>query len=977
MRTSPILNRCGPSNSTGKHGFFALCAGMARDVALFQGKWLPLLGVFMCLQQGLKAQVEFTFSTSLQGSYHSAGTVGFTDVDNNGWDDLVIFNEGHDVVVEFQGPEGFYAVEMATVSNSNQWGACIGDLNNSGSKDLIAGGSYDGVHHLKMLPHGAGPLENLDNGSIFMQGCAMTDLDGDGMLDVFACHDDGLSKLWKGVEQGGLEYDASLMPLTDYDYSNDPFTDHSGNYGVVTTDVNGDGHTDLYIAKCRQFVSDPFDPKRVNQLWVSDGNGGWTEEAASRGLVLFEQSWTSDFGDIDNDGDMDALITNHGAALALLQNDGTGHFTDITEGSGLDITGFFLQAKMADFDNDGHLDLMTSGGGGAQHFLLGQGDGTFEALDWPFGYPDNMLGFAVGDAEKNGTLDVYATHGGVYVTPDPSNPDVLYRNEGNNHHWVAFDLQGVTSNLDAVGARVSLYGTWGVQVREVRSGESYGMTCSHHVHFGLGNETTIDSAVVQFPGGAVKVIVSPAPDLYHEVIEAPCTLPPFAAVWTGETTLCTGDSLALSTPYPDADHLWNTGGLEHEAVVGDPGYYRAMVTTSEGCVGLSIPVRVDRRDEVTATIVTEGDLVGCGERSVILRGVAEGDWSWSDGTQADSILVTEGGAYFMELDNGCGETVRSDTVEVVFYDLPMAPAIEDAVLSLPDEVVLMGNGEVLNWYQDAGALVPDAVGIEYDAGLVDTTTTFYAEAVLEYNLDVASVGPVVQDEGGFLGNDSYWLRFDTHRDVILDSVLVFAASTGAVTVGLVDDGGALMAQIDAEVPMGASYIHLDFFVPEGEGYGLRTYANGVALWRDGVGAALAFPYSAEGLLTITSNNLSNPANSTNYYYYFYDWHLRSVSTVCTSERVSVSVISLINGCTYGSATNFNAAATHENGSCFWTGCMDPEAINYHPLNTAADESCIYSMNPPGECPADLNSDGLTGSADLLMLLADFGTPCVE
>ena len=121
---------------------------MARDVALFQGKWLPLLGVFMCLQQGLKAQVEFTFSTSLQGSYHSAGTVGFTDVDNNGWDDLVIFNEGHDVVVEFQGPEGFYAVEMATVSNSNQWGACIGDLNNSGSKDLIAGGSYDGVQVL-------------------------------------------------------------------------------------------------------------------------------------------------------------------------------------------------------------------------------------------------------------------------------------------------------------------------------------------------------------------------------------------------------------------------------------------------------------------------------------------------------------------------------------------------------------------------------------------------------------------------------------------------------------------------------------------------------------------------------------------------------------------------------------------------------------------------------------------------------------
>ena len=87
---------------------------------------------------------------------------------------------------------------------------------------------------------------------------------------------------------------------------------------------------------------------------MSDGNGGWTEEAGPRGLVLHEQSWTADFGDIDNDGDMDALVTNHSAAMALFENDGNGHFTDITEGSGLDITGFFLQAKMADFDNDGH-----------------------------------------------------------------------------------------------------------------------------------------------------------------------------------------------------------------------------------------------------------------------------------------------------------------------------------------------------------------------------------------------------------------------------------------------------------------------------------------------------------------------------------------------------------------------------------------------------------------------------------------------
>ena len=98
------------------------------------------------------------------------------------------------------------------------------------------------------------PFDNLDNGSMFMQGCAMSDLDGDGVLDLFACHDDGLSKLWKGGQMQLPPPTIALMPLTDYDFSNDPFTDHSGNYGVVTADVNGDGHTDVYIAKCRQFV---------------------------------------------------------------------------------------------------------------------------------------------------------------------------------------------------------------------------------------------------------------------------------------------------------------------------------------------------------------------------------------------------------------------------------------------------------------------------------------------------------------------------------------------------------------------------------------------------------------------------------------------------------------------------------------------------------------------------------------------------
>ena len=145
--------------------------------------------------------------------------------------------------------------------------------------------------------------------------------------------------MWKGSETDLPVNDQNLLPLMSYDYSD--YRTPIRNYGTVFSDFDSDGDVDLYIAKCRQFVSDPQDPRRINQLWVNDGQGGWTEEAADRGLVFFEQSWTADFGDIDNDGDMDLAVTNHSTTLFLLENDGTGHYTDITAGSGMEVSGLF------------------------------------------------------------------------------------------------------------------------------------------------------------------------------------------------------------------------------------------------------------------------------------------------------------------------------------------------------------------------------------------------------------------------------------------------------------------------------------------------------------------------------------------------------------------------------------------------------------------------------------------------------------
>ena len=70
------------------------------------------------------------------------------------------------------------------MSDSNQWGACIGDIDNDGIKDIFAGGSYDGVHLMRIGSGGNFEMDELDNGQMFMQACNMADLDNDGVSSM-------------------------------------------------------------------------------------------------------------------------------------------------------------------------------------------------------------------------------------------------------------------------------------------------------------------------------------------------------------------------------------------------------------------------------------------------------------------------------------------------------------------------------------------------------------------------------------------------------------------------------------------------------------------------------------------------------------------------------------------------------------------------------------------------------------------------
>ena len=127
-----------------------------------------------------------------------------------------------------------------------------------------------------------------------------------------------------------------------------------------------------------------------------------------------------------------------------------------------------------------------------------------------------------GDVNRDGQVDLYASYGDGYVNPDYDHEDVLWVNDGNDNHWITFELEGIQSNIDAVGAKVVITGAFGTQIREVRAGESYGITCAATCHFGLGTHETVETAVIQWPSGLETVINDPEIDQYHSISEAPC-----------------------------------------------------------------------------------------------------------------------------------------------------------------------------------------------------------------------------------------------------------------------------------------------------------------------------------------------------------------------------------------------------------------------------------------------------------------------
>ena len=834
----------------------------------------------------LFAQAQISFANANDRlavpNVRSGVAIAVADMNGDGLDDIVRLSQGRILMIEFQQAGGgqFLNYTFGQIANQSQWSICVGDLDNDGFNEILTGGRYDGVKLIRTQDGGASyAVSTLPGPNMFVQATNLVDINNDGFLDYFACHDDAESRIWANDSLG------NLVPADDWiDMATVPPSDNSGNYGSVWTDFDNDGDLDLYIAKCRQGVNSPADPRRINALFVNDGNGNFTEMAADFNLKIGAQSWTAEFMDIDNDGDLDCFITNHDQASMLLENDGTGVFTDITASSGIVVQGLPIQAIMRDFDNDGFVDLLVAGT--RHHLFRNNGDKTFTEITGLF--DQNWIeSYAVGDLNHDGLLDIYAGYAQIYTNPSTID-DVLWLNTtANGNNFLTVNLIGEQSNRNGVGARLELYGPWGIQVREVRAGESYGIMNSFAQHFGLGPSERADSLIVRWPSGIVDRYEEVAANQFVTLLEDACTSPEAFIIQEGPNAICSGDTVYLFAP-AGFSYEWSTGDTTQSIAVTAAGSYNVTITDGSPCFGVSPNVSIVVNPQEMPTIVAEGELRFCTGGSVVLTASEAAGHQWSTGETGASIVVAESGAYTVTVQGLC-ETFTSPPISVEVLPAP-APEI-DSVGYAEEMAVLAVSGSNVFWYAEpsGGELLGSGnilvVPIESD-------TAFYAENVELYAGPSHAVGMAAHQGNAFSGNQfNSGIVFDCFSPFTLHTVKVYTDTEGPRVIELQDAGGNVLQSRTVDIPSGEHLVELGFEVLPGTDLFLTTntahndstygYAS-PRLQRSSAG--VAYPYVVEGVVALKTSSLGSDR-----YYYFYDWRIQEPSLECVSERIAVGV----------------------------------------------------------------------------------------
>ncbi len=456
-------------------------------------------------------------TVSFAGSYRGCAWVDFDndgdlDLSMLGWAFRNMGADSFEIVQSFGGGP----LEQNHLLGGVSWN----DFDNDGDKDCLyaytvsESGAFSGGTFMYVNENGEFTLQAIDdNESTRTWSATVGDYNNDGNMDVVGA----VAFNFAGLTTAGFFYegksDGTFSRVDTFE-----FAQNTAPYTVAYwIDYDLDGDTDLFIASGPAGTAAPDYIYR--NMWVETGTPGLERIDDIPFATDPQDGQCYNVTDYDLDGDLDMYVTNYNGAPNRFYENQNGTFSSIS--NNLTFNGPMLGNCWGDFDNDGDEDVLITGDNIPAAGYYENQSGTFVKTSNPFDptfIGANISGLTIGDYDEDGDLDFFANGG--------AGRRALYKNDlSNANHWVQFDLTGVMpSNRAALGTTIALKTTInGSEIwlqRQVSAQNTFMGHNAQRIHFGLGENTQIDSVRIHWPSGVMQTLSNLEVDSIYQITES-------------------------------------------------------------------------------------------------------------------------------------------------------------------------------------------------------------------------------------------------------------------------------------------------------------------------------------------------------------------------------------------------------------------------------------------------------------------------